>query len=143
MCGSCFSLDDGICHHVVRDVIVVGFKGTDDALTRSAIDIDDANINGTEHPCGNDVVFLICGMHFVVAFDKSIGLKYAFGSVEIEAATPHSIVTFFNIPLEVVVLIIRHYLPSLILYAINVYVNSVYRFAVLKTRQSSLFEKPR
>ncbi len=42
-----------------------------------------------------------------MAFDKSIRLKYAFGSVEIEAATPHSIITFFNAPLELGVLIIR------------------------------------
>jgi len=55
------------------------------------------------------VVFLIRGVHFVVAFDESIGVKYALGSVEIEAATPHSIVTFFNAPLELGVLIIRHY----------------------------------
>ena len=54
--------------------------------------------------------------------------------MKIKAATPHSIVTFFDIPFEVVVLIIRHYLPSLILYVINVYVNSVYCFVALKTR---------
>jgi len=66
-------------------------------------------------------------MHFVVAFDESIGLKYAFGSVEIEAATLPSLVTFLDGPLELVVPIVRHYLPSLILYANNVYVNTVYR----------------
>ena len=109
MCWSLFSFDDGICHHVVPDVIVVGFEGADNALTRSTLDIDDANVNGAEHTCGNDVVFLIRGVHFVVAFDEPIGVKYAFGSVEIEAATPHSIVTFFDAPLELGVLIIRHF----------------------------------
>jgi len=123
-------------------VIVVGFKGADDALPRSALDIDDANVNGTEHPCGDDVVFLICGMHFVVAFDKSSGLKYAFGSVEIEATTPHSSVTFCNGPLKVVVLIVRHYVLGLIVYVDSVYVNSVHCYRI-KTRQSSLFEEPR
>ncbi len=68
-------------------------------------------------------------MHFIVAFDITIGLKHAFDSLDIEATTPHSIVTSFRYPLKVVVLIFRHYLPSLILYVISVY-GSVQRLLI-------------
>ncbi len=90
MCGSLPLFDDGIRHHIIRDVVVAGFKGADYALSHATLNVDDADKNGAEHSRNNDVIFRVRRVKFVAALNESIGLKYALSSVEIEAAAPSS-----------------------------------------------------